>query len=182
MWHRLLRLASLLVGVVVAGAAAAQTVPLSRLDLNVDGTISTLDSFVLRLDGRVEIGTVSLDATANPIGTVTLAHITFTVLAQPGRVVTYRMTPREMLMQDERRYASTRGAAGEIAVVNTLTGTRAARTASAALPVVADASSLSRAAEVRPRGGAVQLVTPTLVNGQIVPQTVQVVPPRRGTE
>lgn len=48
MWHRFIRLASLLVGVVVAGAAAAQTVPLSRLDLNVDGTISTLDSFVLR--------------------------------------------------------------------------------------------------------------------------------------
>ncbi|URI06852.1 cohesin domain-containing protein [Aquincola tertiaricarbonis] len=160
----------------VPGELAVKEVALSAAD----GSRRTVAA--RKLDGRVEIGTVSLDATANPIGTVTLAHITFTVLAQPGRVVTYRMTPREMLMQDERRYASTRGAAGEIAVVNTLTGTRVARTASAALPVVADASSLSRAAEVRPRGGAVQLVTPTLVNGQIVPQTVQVVPPRRGTE
>lgn len=145
-----------------------------------DGTRRTVAA--RRLDGKVEIGTVNLDATANPIGTVTLAQVTFTVLAQAGRVVSYRIVPRELLMQDERRYTNIRGASGEIAVVNGLAGGLTARTASASLPVVTDAVSLSRAAAVRPRGGAVQLVSPTMVNGQIVPRTVQVVPPKRGSE
>lgn len=160
----------------VPGELAVKEVTIS----GADGSRRTVAA--RKLDGKVEIGTVSLDATANPIGTVTLAQITFTVLAQPGRVVSYRMAPRQLLMQDERRYSSTRGAAGEIAVVTSLTGTRVARTASTALPVAGDATSLSRAAAVRPRGGAVQLVSPTLVNGQIVPNKVQVIPPRQAAE
>lgn len=42
------RFAAALAAVCFAGGAAAQTVPLSRLDLNVDGTVTTQDSFVLR--------------------------------------------------------------------------------------------------------------------------------------
>lgn len=145
-----------------------------------DGTRRTVAA--RRLDGKLEIGTVNLDATANPIGTVTLAQVTFTVLAQAGRVVPYRIAPRELLMQDEKRYTSIRGASGEIAVVNGLAGALTARTARASIPVVTDAASLNRAAALRPRGGAVQLVSPALVNGQIVPRTVQVVPPKSGTE
>lgn len=145
-----------------------------------DGTRRTVAA--RRLDGRVEVGTVNLDASANPIGTVTLAQVTFTVLAQAGRVVPYRIAPRELLMQDERRYASIRGASGEIAVVSGLAGARSARSAGVSVPVATDAASLSRAAALRPRGGAVQLVSPALVDGQIVPRTVQVVPPKRGTE
>lgn len=42
------RFAVAFAAVCFAGGAAAQSVPLSRLDLNVDGTVTTRDSFVLR--------------------------------------------------------------------------------------------------------------------------------------
>jgi hypothetical protein len=121
-------------------------------------------------DGRVEIATFSVDGTANPIGTVTLAQVVFDVLAAPGTTARYRITPREVITQSEARFSTLRGADGEVVVVSAM----GARGAASSPPRVSDRESVARAAAVRPRGGVVDLVVPVKNGMQVVPQVVRV--------
>lgn len=127
-------------------------------------------------DGRVEIATFSTDGSRNPIGTVTLAQIVFDVLAPPGTLARYQITPREVISQNEVRFTSLRGAAGEVVVTSAaLNIDQQLRSATAAL-LVSDPASLARAAALRPRGGAVELVMPVQRGTEITAQTVKVQP------
>ena len=128
-------------------------------------------------DGRVEIATFSLDGSRNPIGTVTLAQVVFDVLAPAGTVARYRITPRQVISQDEVRFASLRGADGEVVVTSAALAAERQARAAAAMPVVSDPASLARAAALRPRGGTVELVMPVQRDGEIVAETVKVQPP-----
>ena len=144
----------------------------------------------------MEIATFSIEAVARPIGTVTLAQVVFDVLATPGTVARYTMTPREVRSQSEAPYTRIGGATGEVVVVSkTSAGTQTAAqlataakravTPSAVLapPIVTDRVSRERAAAVRPRGGVVDLVVPVQHGTHVTPQLVRVQPdPARASE
>lgn len=135
-----------------------------------------------KTDGRVEIATFSVDGTANPIGTVTLAEVVFDVLATAGTTARYRITPREVITQSEARFSAIRGADGEVVVVSGLAA-NGARAATATPPLATDRDHLARAAALRPRGGVVDLVVPVRQGGQVVPQVVRVQPdPTRSSD
>ena len=144
-----------------------------------------------RSPGRLQLATFGLEAAGGPIGTVTLAQVTFDVLAPAGRIARYTITPREVLRLDEQAFTTLRGAAGEIVAVSAPATAPAALTArgaaaAAAVPaaaspaIAADAQSLARAAALRPRGGQVDLVVPVASGGQVLPQVVRVQPARTG--